>query len=363
MSKDLFPTFRRLSRSRGPVAQRVPYPTTGAQRRALLRLTAVAAEERLPLADLLAAWAEDESGFQRSRVARLAALLKDGTPLAEAVEQVPGALRESDVLAIRFGSQSGTLAASVREALDEADELTAGRPSTLGATLAYGAIVAIVFTIIVTFLYIKIVPSFQSILDDYAMEQPEALRQSINFANVVSNYWFLFALVPLVLVWSLFSASPGRAVRRWLAMRTLGPLREVRAAEVLGQLSVAASAGRPLPGALSTLARYHFAAATRNQLLLVRNEVEQGADVWQSMSALGLISAPERRALTLADRLGNRAWTLKQLARGKQRRTSRRLERVSAMVLPVMVVLLGAFVLFQALSLFVPLIQIIINLT
>lgn len=360
---DAFPTFRRMFRRRGWLASRGPYPTTDAQRRALLRLIAVATEERLPLADLLAAWAEDESGVQRGRVARLAALLKDGTPLAEAVEQVPAVLRDSDVLAIRFGSQAGTLAASVREALDEADESTATRPRTMGATWAYGVLVAIVFAFISTFIYVKIVPHIRLIFRDFSLEEPAPLRRSIDFANVVTNYWYVFALVPLVLVWSLFSASPGRVMRRWLSARALGPLRETRAAEVLGQLSVAARAGRPLSGALSTLARYHFDAATRNQLLLVRNEVEQGADVWQSMASTGLLTAPERRALALADRLGNRPWTLKQLARGKQRRTSQRLDRLAALVLPVMTLLLGAFVLFQALSLFVPLVQIITMLT
>jgi type II secretory pathway component PulF len=329
----------------------------------LLRLIAVATEERLKLADLLAAWSEDETGLQRNRVARLAALLKDGTPLAEAVEQVPAALRDSDVLAIRFGSQAGTLAASVREALDEADESDGTQPRTVGATLTYGVIVAIAFAIVVTFIYIKIVPSFQAILDDFAMELPQELQRSVDFADIVANYWYVFALVPLVLVWSLFSALPGRVMRRWFSARALGPLRETLAAQVLGQLSVAARAGRPLSGALSTLARFHFDAATRNQLLLVRNEVEQGADVWQSMASTGLLTSPERCALVLSDRLGNRPWTLKQLARGKQRRTSRRLERLASLVLPVMVVLLGAFVLFQALSLFVPLVQIIINLT
>ncbi len=360
---DAFPTFRRVFRSRRSFASRGLSPTTDAQRRALLRLIAVATEERTPLAEVLAAWAEDESGMQRHRVARLAALLKDGTPLAEAVEQVPDALRDGDVLAIRFGSQAGTLAASVREALDVAEDAASARSRTLGTTLAYGAIVTSVFAVISTYIYVKIVPHMRSIFHDFSLEEPAPLRRSIDFANLLMNYWFIFALVPLALLWSLFSASPGRVMRGWLSTRALGPLRETRAAEVLGQLSVAARAGRPLAGALSTLARYHFDAATRNHLLLVRNEVEQGVDVWQSMASTGLLTAPERRALVLADRLGNRPWTLQQLARGKQRRTSRRLDRLASLVLPAMVLLLGAFVLLQALSLFVPLVHIITMLT
>ena len=44
----------------------------------------------IALAPLLEAWAADERGRQRGRVRRLVRLLKQGVPLPEAVEQVPG---------------------------------------------------------------------------------------------------------------------------------------------------------------------------------------------------------------------------------------------------------------------------------
>jgi len=97
----------------------------------------------------------------------------------------------------------------------------------------------------------------------------------------------------------------------------------------------------------------------RRKLLFVRNEVEQGADVWQSMTAVGLLTPPEAGLLHTAERIGNRPWILKQLARGKKRRTLRRLERMSELLLPVVVVTIAAFVLFEALTIFLPLTQFI----
>jgi type IV pilus assembly protein PilC len=128
---------------------------------------------------------------------------------------------------------------------------------------------------------------------------------------------------------------------------------------VLEKLSVSTAAGRPIAGALSTLARYHFDPAIRNKLLFVRNEVEQGADVWQSMATAGLITPPEVRVLETAERVGNRPWALEQLAAGKERRAMRRLDRLSELLLPMLIVAMGAIVLFQALSVFIPLVKII----
>jgi len=60
-----------------------------------------------------------------------------------------------------------------------------------------------------------------------------------------------------------------------------------------------------------------------------------------------------------AERVGNRAWVLKQLVGVKRRRSRRRLQRAAEIVLPVLVILLGGFVLFQALTIFEPLVKLI----
>jgi len=323
---------------------------------------AVATEEHLPLSQVLEAWAADERGRQRVRVRRLAALLKEGMPLPEAVEEVREALRDEDVLAIRFGAQSGTLAASIRQQLADAEWTTGSSAHRFRPTLLYGVIVAALFTVITTFLYLKIVPSFNELLEDFDLQRPEELQWSIQFAEIVERFWWLGALALLALIWSAFSARPGRFVRHTILARLFRPLGDLRSADVLQKLSVAANAGRPIPGALSTLARYHHDASLRRQLLYVRNEVEQGVDVWQSLTAAGLLTASENKLLATADRVGNRPWALEQIALGKKRRTLRWLGRMADLFLPVVVVVLGAFVLFQALSLFVPLVRIVMSL-
>jgi type II secretory pathway component PulF len=321
----------------------------------------VATEKNLPLAPLLEAWADDERGVQRRRVQRISALLQKGTSLSDAVEEVNGALRDADVLAIRFGVQSGTLAASLRESLHD-DASRQARP-VVRWTLGYFILVASLFFLVTTFIYVKIIPAMMSILEDFSMDIPRALKWSLGFASFVESYWWAFVMLALLFAWSLVSARPGRFLRDTVFSRFFGPLRNLRSAEVLEKLGVAAAAGRPMTGAISTLARYHFDPSTRRKLLFVRNEMEQGAEVWQSMASAGLLTAPEENLLHAADRVGNRPWTLRQLAASKKRRTWRKLERLSELLLPAIVIALGAFVLFQALSILMPLVSIITALS
>jgi type II secretory pathway component PulF len=184
----------------------------------------------------------------------------------------------------------------------------------------------------------------------------------IAFASFFADYWYVFALVVIAACWLVFASWPGRRLRRTILARTFWPLRELRVADVFQQLGVAAEAGRPIAGAVSTLARYHFDSALRNQLLFIRNEIEQGADVWQSMGAAGLLAPAEVRVLCLAERVGNRPWALRQIAQLKKRQTTRRLARWSELAAPLVVILMGAFVLFQALGIFGPLASILHSL-
>src|SRR4051794_9717645 len=151
----VFPTFRRLLSFRNPFPNLWPRRTSRAQQRSLLRLILTATEKDIVLSRLLDRWAQDESGVQRQRLHRLARLLHDGTPLPDAVEEVRGVLGDEDVLAIRFGSQSGTLAASIRERLEQSDPALGFRSIPTRHLTMYLCVVGIVATVIITFWEIK----------------------------------------------------------------------------------------------------------------------------------------------------------------------------------------------------------------
>lgn len=321
-------------------------------------MIAAGIEEKLPLVPLLEAWTEDERGTQQKRLRRLVRLLNDGTSIADAVEQVPGILRDEDILAIRFDAQSGTATTAIRECLDDPANVTPERPSRLRSTNMYLWTVLILGFPIVVFVVVKIIPAFREIFQEFQLQLPGVTEAYVRMTEVFENYAWLIVLAFVVGLLSFVFARPGRFARREMA-RFFGPFRARRTAGLLRMIAIASDAGRPIAGALSTLARYHFDPTLRHKLLFVRNEIEQGADLWQSMSAVDLITDADVRALNLAERLGNRSWVLTQLAYAKNRLAMRRLDRFSQLLLPAVVMLIGLFVLFQAVALFMPLTNLI----
>jgi type II secretory pathway component PulF len=286
-------------------------------------------------------------------------LLHRGRPLADAVEEVPGLLSDDDILAIRFDAQSGTRTAAIRQILQEGDSEASNPNVRLRKTIGYFAIVLPIAFLLVTFTHVKILPVIQHMLAQFHVERPQVLHWSVQMDAAFSRFWWLAMAAILALLWGTFSTRAGRFVRFSLVNRLVGPLRELRWAEVLQKLGVAMNAGRPIPGALSTLARYHFDPAVRHKLLFVRNEVEQGEDIWNSMRLIGMLSPADLRLLEAAERVGNKPWALAQLVGVKKRRTLWRLHWAAELLLPALVLLVGGFVLFQALTVFVPLVRLI----
>jgi general secretion pathway protein F len=352
-----FPTFERFFSFRGAFRGWWPWYTTAGQRLALGRLLAVATEENLPLVPLLESWQDDESGLQRYRLRRLVRRLKEGRSLADALEEIPGILREEDVLAIRFDSQSGTRTAAVRAALDGAF-VTADAKSKVLRALIYFCTVLPAGLLVASFTQMSIVPVLLKIFHEFGAQLPPALRWAAGWGGMPGGWWLLILAVLAVGLW-MYATRKGREVRRSLFGRFFRPLHHLRSADVLQKLSIATASGRPLSGALSTLARYHFDPSIRGQLLFVRNEVEQGADVWHSLRAVGMLSPQEVHLVESSERLGNRTWVLERLVEAKARRTGRRLARAAELVLPAFVLLMLLLVVFQALTVIQPLVELI----
>lgn len=353
-----FPTFSRLAS--GVTFPTIWWPswTTFAQQQGLLRLIAVALEENLLLPPLLAHWADDETGWQRFRVRRFARLLGEGRSLADAAEAVPGVLRDEDILALRFDAQSGTRTAAIRASLEQpaATGFEAWLPFRM--LLIHFAVVLPISLLVVVFGHVAIAPKLERILQDYGRARP-ALIGWFHVSDPVANTLVIGGiLLVLFLIW-LFGTHAGRRTRWALAGRWLRSIHELYAADVLQKLRVAATAGRPLPGALSTLARYHFDPRVRHELLIVRNDLEQGTPVWQGMADVGLLSTAEANLLTVADGQGSPAWALEQLVDVKRQRVARRLQNAGQFLLPTLVAVIALLVILQACTIYVPMLELL----
>jgi len=357
----LFPTFARFfdngrkgSRSPGrglfPTIAGFLLPTSSGQRRALAGLIAFALDEKLDPAPLLEAWAADERGTQRSRVAKLARCLGRGMTIGEALDRVPGAVRPQDATALSVAAGLGGSATEAIAVFDAPAESSEPVERGIRGALGYLLTLVLVALPITAFMAFKISPMYARIFDDFGMRHSVWMSAARGFANLVSQFWFLPLLA--VLVGSVAARVAPRAWQAFVSVLTLGhlgTLRDSRAADCLGSLDVAAGVHAGASSAAAALATATADPALRARL--------------RHSSALpaGVLS-PAETALLSAEPPGRR-WVTEALARRHRERILDRKWLVSELILPLFVLLMGAFVFLQAMGTMEPLFDLIGGLT
>lgn len=360
---EYFPWFAALVRSLRRMMRWYPWKSTtvwpsdtlSSKQRTLLRVLSVAASDRLEAAPLVAAMAQEHRGYYRRRLRRLAKRLSAGMPLSDALEQTPNALSDEDTLAVRFGEQSGTLPTLLATLVADQDRVAAAVVSQLRQLVFYVILFSAIFVFVLTFILMRIMPDLQAIFNDFELDLPESTQNLIFISDLWARYWYVSALLVLLLASPIVVQPLRRFFRRKISSRILRPVAQLRSANLLNLLAVNSSAGRPMAGAISTLARYHFDDRIRQKLLFVRNEIEQGANVWQSMATTRLISPQEALALQKSTSSDTRSWTMNRLVDLKRSAVERRLDLMITLVQPVVILLLAATVLGVAIACLSPL--------
>jgi len=340
-----------------------PADTLASKQQTLLQVLSVAISERLEIAPLVMSFAKEHRGRYRRRLFRLAQRLNKGASLPDALEQTPGALSDEQILAVRFGIQSGTLAEMLQSLVDQRDQSMRPISHRLRQIGFYSMFLGVLFLFMLSFILIKIVPSFILIMEDFSLDITDPLRLLIRIANALSQQGPILVLMGLFGVWLFKAEFPRRFFRRRILSRLFKPIAQLRAENLLNLLAVAQQAGRPLPGAISTLARYHYDSLIRHKLLFVRNEVEQGADLWESLAKTRLLSPAESRALSNSTSTDSTVWTLRHLAHWKRSRVARRFDVYVDFFLPLVILLMASVVLLTALATLTPLYELINGLS
>ena len=131
-----------------------------------LWMLALAAEKQIPLIPAIDAYASETGGSFGDRVADFSALLQNGVPLPDALRMIPGLIPADRYPIIRSASESGALAKGLREAA-AARNLQQTLWGSLSAKMLYMVAMIWFGSFILTFIMIKIVPSFEKIFKDF----------------------------------------------------------------------------------------------------------------------------------------------------------------------------------------------------
>jgi len=333
-----------------------------AERHSLIWVLTVAAERGIPLESAARAFAEERNDLIGRRANLLADYLEAGVPLSLAITRSRCSVSPAVQLAADLGQQTGTLGVGLRQASSVQDAGEATLRSMI-EKFFYLVVVFVMGLLVVSFLLLKIVPVIAKMFDDFGLELPELTRLLISFADlfvssglVVPIMLFMFAMIGLMAICYIgFSPRKLPLIGRlwWSADCAL----------VMHWMAVAVRQKLPLGEMIRMLAVNFPQAKVRRRLERASARIDRGQNWCDSLRATGIFRRRENVLFKSAERAGNLAWALDEMAQSGIRRTSHRMRVWSNILFPLVVIGFGGIVLFICLGSFLPLVSLISGLS
>ncbi|MBI1391815.1 MAG: hypothetical protein GC152_03635 [Alphaproteobacteria bacterium] len=319
-----------------------------------------AIRNNLPLDEVLEGHAYEFGGKRGRRLLALSRVLRSGEDLAQALDKRPyrNLVPEEGRLAVMVGSESGTLSPAVRDALELATlRFDRARQQHSFSALYLASVISII-VLQLTFLMVFIMPKYKEIFLDFNSRLPESTEGLIHFTNYFAIWSPVWEGIGLVITCD--------AIRRYFERRRHGRAMygffhlinpRLFTVDLLRLLGVSATAGRPLSAAIDGLARHHNDPVIRRKLARVSREAQQGQNLWDSLHQVRLIDTWQTGVLKAAEPTPLLGDSLQRLARELDLDQYHRRQMRREALRPLVMLILGAFVLFVAISFFAPLVD------
>ena len=329
--------------------------------RALVRTLLVAYQERTNPAKWVHLLAAEFGGPVGMRMNHLAMLLKAGTPVADALEQTPGILAPSGLMAIRLASETGTLSETYEALISdqglesESTDSSWQNPRSEFTRVLLGFIVA---WFILTFMMIFIMPTFEKMFEEFGLELPAITRLLISVSHRGGQFFFFgVAIFAMLFLGRLLFFGEKRPQRfnpfRWHE-RFVPP-----SVNLLSLLTIVVGSGRPIASGLETLSKCHHVPQTRRRLAASCERIERGEDPWATLASEKILTTKESRALSVAASSDVQSWLLQWLAESRFDRRSIRRHLLTQAIALASLFLLAAVVAWVCIAIFLVLTSLI----
>lgn len=334
------------------------------------RQLAVLLRSGIPLAEGLGILTEQSAQQARRRTAdRLQRVLADvrrqvneGSSLAEAFTNHPGVFEDLYIHMIRSGEAAGNLE-EVLERLADFMERELDLRAKVSGALLYPVIMFFIAVGILGILMTVVVPKITQIFEDMERTLPWNTRMLIAVSDVTGHYWWAIIL-GAILGMLLFSAwkrsESGRA--RWdrftLRFPVVGViLRHLAISRFARTLGTMFQAGVPLLRALE-ISKY---VLTNTQLQDVITQAETGIREGESIASQ-LKKSPYFdpmvvHMVAVGERSGQLPEMLKNVADTYEKQVESRLGKLTTILEPLMIVVMGGTVGFVIFSIIIPILQ------
>jgi type II secretory pathway component PulF len=271
------------------------------------------------------------------------------------------------IAAIANGDETGTL----KEELDlltsqflnaiRSDEESYGVQRIFSYLLLYGAAIPAVCC----FLFLTTTPKLEKIFEGFETEVPAVTDVVFSIGNFIAYYWIPIVVLALWPIAWLLRIGVGRRngwrdLQQWYLMWMF---RRTDTPDILRRLARIVRSGQPILVGLDSLATSHQRRPIRSAMAKISEQVQGGKDCWLATHESLFLSAADLTLVKSAQQNDNLAWALNELAATRERRWAYRVQVAMQIVYPCLVLSVGCVVGFIVVGFFMPVLKLINDLS
>ncbi len=288
--------------------------------------------------------------------------VNEGSSLGDALGQHVKVFGPLFVNMIRAGESSGALD-SVLLRLAEFTEGQARLKQKIVGTMIYPAIMLVIGGGVLIMLMTVVVPKVTKIFDDMKVNLPWTTKLLIASSNFLQNYWFVVVPVFIggVFVFYRWTGSEkGKPVwdKAVLKIPVFGPLvRQLSVARFSRTLATLLKSGVPLLNALDIVKNVITNSTMSAVVDTARDAIREGESIANPLKKSGEFPPLVYHMVGIGERSGQLEDMLLNVAESYESSVNVRIGALTALLEPMMIVLMGAVIAFVAFSILMPILQ------
>lgn len=314
----------------------------------------------IPLLTCLEALVEQTETKKMEKIIHsLADQLNSGTSLSQAMRKYPRVFSLMYANMIEAGEKSGALD-SILLRLSKFIGHEIEILDNVKSAMRYPIIVLCALTAAFTVVVVFVIPRFAKLFKSQGLELPLPTRIMIGLSDTISNYWLLILAILVLVVGSIlfFIRTPkGEWTADFIKLRV--PIFKViflksaiaRFAHMLETLS---RGGIQIVSALETVEKTVGNLCVGRSIAKAREDVSTGVSLESALSKSKYFPVMTLKMISVGEQSGAMDDMLSNIASQYDEEVDRLTKKLSTMIEPIITVIMGAFILFMALGIFLP---------
>jgi general secretion pathway protein F len=327
---------------------------------AFTRQMATLIKAGIPLADTLGALVEQIPNMRlKTPVSEVRAAVNEGSSLADALAKHPKLFDDLFVSMVRAGEVAGNLDEVMLRLADFLEGSQKLKSKVQGAMI-YPLVMVVVGTAIMMVLMVKVIPNITSMFKQQGKTLPINTRFLIASSDFFLNWWWLVILgmvgaVVMFVRWT--KTKEGRRVWDGFALRmpVVGELvRTINVSRFARTLGTMLHSGVPMLRALDTAKQIVGNVLIQDAIEDAKRAVTEGESLAATLKKTGHFPPTMIHMVAVGEKAGQLEQMLERIASTYDAEIDTKLSRFTALLEPVMLVVMGGAVAFIVFSILQP---------